>query len=278
MLAKRMPGILPPLTLEEMLETSIIASVAGHLQGQDVIKTRPFRDPHSSSSMPAIVGGGKTAKPGEVTLAHLGVLFLDELPEFNRNVLEALRQPVESGEVTIARVNSHVTYPARFQLIAAMNPCKCGYFGDPANACSKVPRCAEDYQSRISGPMLDRFDIKVDVMPVRTFDIDEEDTESSAVVAARVLGAREIQKLRYKESGVMLNSVADGELLNSTAKLDEESKALLKSAMEKFGLSMRGFNRVIRVARTIADLENVNDVRKHHIAEAIGFRFMKLKA
>lgn len=278
MLAKRLPGILPPLTLEEMLETSIIASVAGNLASNNIIRTRPFRDPHCSSSMPALVGGGKNAKPGEVTLAHLGVLFLDELPEFNRNALEALRQPIESGDVTIARVNSHITYPANFQLIAAMNPCKCGYFGDIANSCSKVPRCAEDYQSRISGPMLDRFDIKVDVLPVSVFDIEEENVERSEVIAKRVLAARDIQKERYKDSGVMLNSSADGELLNSTCVIDEESKALLKSAMDKFGLSMRGFNRVIRVARTIADLESSDSIKKQHIAEALNFRFMKLKA
>ena len=278
MLAKRLPGLLPPLTIEEMLETSIVASVAGLLTEQSVVKTRPFRDPHCSSSMPAMVGGGKTAKPGEVTLAHLGVLFLDELPEFNRNVLESLRQPIESGEVTIARVNSHVTYPARFQLIAAMNPCKCGYFGDIANSCSKIPRCAEDYQSRISGPMLDRFDIKVDVMPVNAFEIDEEDAESSAVVAKRVAKVRAMQRERYQGKGILVNASADGELLNKISKIDDESKALLKSAMEKFSLSMRGFNRVIRVARTIADLAGSENVTKDHISEALSFRMMKLKA
>lgn len=278
MLAKRLPGLLPPLTTKEMLKISMINSIAGQLHDGNVIRTRPFRDPHSSSSMPSIVGGGRDAKPGEVTLAHLGVLFLDELPEFSRNVLESLRQPLETGTITISRVNSHVTYPSRFQLIAAMNPCKCGYFGDAANACTKVPRCAEDYQSKISGPLLDRFDIRVDVPAIHSWELEsEEKSESSVTVAERVSKARTIQMKRYDESGISLNSYADGELLNNVTELDAESKELLKQSQEKFGLSMRGYNRVLRVARTIADLAGEEKIHKMHLAEALSYRVAKLK-
>lgn len=280
MLAKRLPGLLPPMTPEEMLEVSVIASVAGQLSEGAVLRTRPFREPHNSASMAAIVGGGRDAKAGEVTLAHQGVLFLDELPEFSRNVLESLRQPIESGNITIARVNSHITYPARFQLVAAMNPCKCGYFGDPANSCSKVPRCAEDYQSKISGPLFDRFDIRVDVPSVNAFDLELEPTpsESSSEVAKRVADARKIQENRYKDFGVKLNSHADGEVLQNSSMLNDETRELLKKSIDKFGLSMRGYNRVLRVARTIADLDRSEVVDKHHLAEALSYRVTKLFA
>jgi magnesium chelatase family protein len=278
MLAKRLPGLLPPLTTEEMLEVSMISSIAGQLHDGNIIRTRPFRDPHCSSSMPSIVGGGRDAKPGEVTLAHLGVLFLDELPEYNRNVLESLRQPLESGTITISRVNSHVTYPSRFQLIAAMNPCKCGYFGDPRNSCTKIPRCAEDYQSKISGPLLDRFDIRVDVLALSTLEMEEDNnSESSEIVAQRVATARTLQLERYKDLGISLNAYADGEILNKVTILDKESKELLLNSQDKFGLSMRGYNRVLRVARTIADLANSENISKIHIAEALSYRVAKLK-
>lgn len=278
MLARRLPGLLPELTSEEILEISIIASIAGQLNGRNIMNTRPFRDPHNSSSMPSIIGGGKTAKPGEVTLAHLGVLFLDELPEFPRQLLESLRQPIEAGTISIARVNSHVTYPARFQLIAAMNPCKCGYFGDINNSCTRAPGCAYEYQSRISGPLFDRFDLRVEMQAIKVFEIDEANNEPSSTVAKRVKLARDIQSKRYLGTNISLNSHADGELLYNQTILDENSKNLLKTAMEKFSLSMRGYNRILRVARTIADLEVCEQIMQKHIAEALNYRLIRIKA
>jgi len=280
MLAKRLPGLLPKLSTEEMLEASIISSVAGKLEEGTLTNTRPFRDPHSSASMAAIVGGGRDAKPGEVTLAHHGVLFMDELPEYSRNVLESLRQPVESGEITIARVNNHITYPSRFQLVAAMNPCRCGYFGDLESSCSKVPKCAEDYQSKISGPLLDRFDIRVDVQAVNVFEIAEstEETEKTETVAKRVTKARDIQEKRYAACNFSTNAHADGEQLYNLVNIEDDAKELLKSSVEKFKLSMRGYNRVLRVARTIADLAGAETVNKVHLSEAISYRITKLTA
>lgn len=279
MLAKRLSGILPPLSHEEMLEVSIIASIAGTFKDSGLITKRPYRDPHSSSSMAAMVGGGKNAKPGEITLAHLGVLFLDELPEYANNVLDSLRQPIEDGTVSIARVNNHITYPANFQFIAAMNPCKCGHFGDIMNACSKSPRCAEDYQSKISGPLFDRFDMMVDVPAQDIFSLDSaESGEASSSVAERVESARKIQSERYREQRFYLNSEADGEVLEKYTKLSAEALDILKRAVPKFGITMRGYNRILRVARTIADLANSEEIMHHHIAEALNFRITKLKA
>lgn len=273
MLAQRLAGLLPPMTPEEALEVSMIHSVAGQLDGGAVLRQRPFRDPHHSASTAALVGGGLRAKPGEISLAHRGVLFLDELPEFNRQSLEALRQPLETGRVVVARANTHATYPARFQLVAAMNPCKCGYLGDPQLACSKAPRCAEDYQGRISGPMFDRIDIHIDVPPVDPLDMSAPPPkENSATVAARVAKARAVQVARYKDHGMTSNAEADGELLEQVAAPDAEGRALLTQAAEKMRLSARGYHRILRVARTIADLDGSEGVKRMHIAEALSYR------
>lgn len=283
MLAKRLNTILPPLTREEQLQVSIIASIVGTLNTtKGLIQKRPFREPHSSSSMPAIVGGGKDAKPGEVTLAHNGVLFLDELPEFSKQVLESLRQPLEAKNITIARVNSHVTYPANFQLIAAMNPCRCGYFNDnPALKCRKAPICAEDYQKRISGPLLDRFDMHVHVAPVKPSEInmmssEKNESETSAQVLKRVIVARNIQAKRCEKLGVKMtiNAQLEGDLLKEVVGLDDTAQKLLYTAIERFNISMRGINRVLRVARTIADLQNSEDCTSTALAEALGYRWM----
>ncbi|MGB8273682.1 MAG: YifB family Mg chelatase-like AAA ATPase [Alphaproteobacteria bacterium] len=277
MLASRLPGLLPPLSAAEALEVSMIRSVAGELTGGLISRKRPFRDPHHSASLPALVGGGARARPGEVTLAHLGVLFLDELPEFARATLEALRQPVESGRVSVARVHSHVTYPARFQLVAAMNPCRCGYLDDPALACSRAPKCAVEYQSKISGPLFDRIDLHVEVPAVSANDLTlPPPAEGSAQVAARVAAARQRQLARYsdlaKDQTIRTNAEADGKLLERVAGPDEAGRALLAQAVEKMKLSARGYHRVLRVARTIADLEGVDKVRRTHVAEALSYR------
>ncbi len=275
LLASCLPGILPPLEPDEILEASMIASVAGKLQNGVLSTRRPFRDPHHSSSMAAMVGGGKRALPGEISLAHLGVLFLDELPEFPRAVLESLRQPLETGTITVARAQAHVTYPARFQLIAAMNPCRCGYITDPIRACSKAPRCAGEYQGRISGPFLDRIDISIDVPEVPTLHMLASPAgEASALVARRVAKARAIQKARYIEAGLDLrtNAQASGEALQRIASTDAEGSALLERATGQFRLSMRGLTRTLRIARTIADLDSADTVRARHIGEALTYR------
>ncbi len=275
MLASRLPGLIPELDVEEMLYVNIIASIAGNIADGKLQRMRPFRDPHHSCSMAAMVGGGRIVQPGEITLAHHGVLFLDELPEFSRNVLDALRQPIETGKVTVSRVNSHVTYPARFQLVAAMNPCRCGYLSDAERACNKAPRCGEDYQSRISGPLFDRMDIHIEVPAVNVLELERmTEGESSATVRERTLAARDIQKTRYKGTGIRTNAEADGELLRNTAELELPAKELLHQAAEKMRLSMRGYNRVLRVARTIGDLEEVTILEKRHIAEALTYRQM----
>lgn len=275
MLASCLPGILPPLDAQEILEVSMVASIAGKLTGGRLSKRRPFRDPHHSSSMAAMVGGGKRALPGEVSLAHNGVLFLDELPEFPAGVLESLRQPLETRSITVARVQAHVTYPARFQLIAAMNPCRCGFAADPARACNKVPRCAMEYQSKISGPLLDRIDLTIEMPEVPTLQmLSTPKGEASTVVAARVAEARARQLARYNEMklSIRTNAEASGDILTQTATPDAKGVALLAQATEKFRLSMRGYTRVLRVARTIADLENAEGVHASHIAEALSYR------
>ncbi|KMK68612.1 YifB family Mg chelatase-like AAA ATPase [Puniceibacterium sp. IMCC21224] len=279
MLAACLPGLLPPLTSIEALETSMIHSLAGLLKDGGISKIRPFRDPHHTASMAAIVGGGKRARPGEVSLAHNGVLFLDEFAEFPRTVLETLRQPIESGEIMVARANAHIRYPCRFMLIAAANPCKCGYLSDPARACSRAPICGEDYLGRISGPLMDRFDLRVEVPPVAFSDLDlPASGDSSATVAARVSAARAVQSHRFEgHAGMRTNADATGRKLDEIAQLDSESRDLLVRAAERLGLSARGYHRVLRVARTIADLDNAPDIERPHVAEALSYRLMSAK-
>lgn len=273
LLAQCLPGILPDLTPSEALEVSMVASVAGTMAGGRLIRTRPFRAPHHSASMAALVGGGLKVKPGEVSLAHLGVLFLDELPEFQRPVLDSLRQPLETGTVSVARANSHVTFPARVQLVAAMNPCRCGHLGDPALACSRAPRCAADYQAKVSGPLLDRIDLHIEVEPVSAADLILPGVgEDSATVAARVAAARDIQTQRYSDVGIRTNAEADGDALENHSAPDEAGKALLAQAAAAMRLTARGYTRVQRVARTIADLAGAQQVGRIHIAEALSYR------
>lgn len=274
MLAARLPTILPPLSAQEALETSMIHSLAGLLPDGGISRERPFREPHHTASMAAIVGGGKGAKPGEISLAHNGVLFMDEFPEFPRAVLETLRQPIETGDVVVARANAHIRYPARFLLVAAANPCKCGYMTDPARACARVPVCGDDYLGRISGPLMDRFDLRVDVPPVAYTDLDLPPSgDTSAAVAERVAAARTRQTLRFQgHATARVNADLEGGLLEETAAPDAEGRALLARVAERFGLSARGYHRVLRVARTIADLEASEEVRFAHIAEAVSFR------
>lgn len=274
MLAARLPGILPPLSAQEALETSMIHSLAGLLSEGGISRTRPFREPHHTASMAAIVGGGKGAKPGEISLAHNGVLFMDEFPEFPRTVLETLRQPIETGEIMIARANAHVRYPCRFLLVAAANPCKCGYMSDPARACAKVPVCGEDYLGRISGPLMDRFDLRVEVPPVAYTDLDlPASGDSSTTIAARVQAARVRQSTRFAQHpATRVNADMEGALLEEVAAPDPEGRALLAKVAERFGLSARGYHRVLRVARTIADLDGAAQVRLPHVAEAVSYR------
>lgn len=281
MLAQRLPSILPPLDSREMLDISMVASLAGELSNGQLSRRRPFRAPHHSASMAALVGGGLRAKPGEMALAHHGVLFLDELPEFQPRVLESLRQPMETGEAAVARVNYHVTYPARFQLVAAMNPCKCGFAGQPGHTCRLGSRCAADYQARISGPLLDRIDIQIELSAVKASDLTlPPPKEASADAALRVLTARQLQAQRFARLGradLRINAEADGSLLEEIARPDPPGLALLRDAAEVMKLSARGYHRVLRVARTLADLDRRDQIARIHIAEALSYR-QKLSA
>lgn len=278
MLAQRLPGILPPLDSAEILEVSMIASLAGQIADGKLTRRRPFRSPHHSASMAALVGGGLRARPGEVSLAHLGVLFLDELPEFSRQTLDSLRQPLETGQAVVARANAHVSYPARVQLVAAMNPCRCGHLADAALACSRAPKCGGDYQARLSGPLLDRIDLTLEVPAVSAEDLTAPPPrEGSADVAARVAAARELQRKRYAKAAlnghaIRTNAEADGELLEQVATPDAAGRDLLAQAAGTMHLTARGYHRVLRVARTLADLDGSDGVRRPHVAEALSYR------
>ncbi len=273
MLAARLPGLLPPLDAREALELSMVQSLAGELRDGAISRRRPFRAPHHSASMPALVGGGVRVKPGEVSLSHLGVLFLDELPEFQRVVLDSLRQPIETGEAVVARANAHVRFPARFQLVAAMNPCRCGHLSDPAQACGRAPKCAADYQARISGPLLDRIDIHVEVNRVSAQDLAlPPPAEGSAPVAARVAKARDIQRARFEGLKIRTNAEAEGELLDRIATPEPSGVKLLAEAAAALNLTARGYHRVLKVARTIADLAGSDTVARIHVAEALSYR------
>ncbi|MBE6458660.1 MAG: ATP-binding protein [Alphaproteobacteria bacterium] len=276
MLAARLSGILPPLTSDEALETSMIHSIAGELKNGQICFERPFRAPHHSASTPALIGGGRKAQPGDISLAHNGVLFLDELPEFNRPTLEALRQPLENGNVSISRVNAHTTYPARFQLIAAMNPCRCGHLGETALECKRAPLCAQEYQAKISGPLLDRIDIQIEVPAVSPWELaDVKKGESSAQIRSRVIEARNFQAERLKKLGInnfFSNSELKGSLLEEVATTDNEAQHLLITFAEQNKLSARAYHRTLRLARTIADLQKETKILKMHIAEALSYR------
>src|SRR6476646_1832653 len=277
MLAARLPTILPPLSPAELLEVSMIASIAGVIEGGALTNHRPFRSPHHSASMPALVGGGLRARPGEISLAHNGVLFLDEMPEFSAAVLDSLRQPLETGEVAIARVNHRITYPARFMLVAAMNPCRCGRASDPGFACKRGPntRCAAEYQARISGPLLDRIDLHIEVPAVTAADlILPPPSEGSREVAARVARARDIQTERSAAmglSGLRTNAQVSGPALEQVARADPAGMALLRDAADSMRLSARGYHRILRVARTLADLDAAESVGRVHLAEALSY-------
>ncbi|MBO6717072.1 MAG: ATP-binding protein [Rhizobiaceae bacterium] len=276
MLAQRLPSILPPLLPGELLEVSMVSSIAGELDEGKLSDRRPFRAPHHSASMAAMVGGGLRVRPGEVSLAHCGVLFLDEFPEFTPQVLDSLRQPLETGECMIARANHRVTYPARFQLVAAMNPCRCGMAGEPGHRCARGPRCQSDYQARISGPLMDRIDIRVDVPAVSASDlIRPGQSETSAAIAERVAGARARQRERAASLDLRpgtTNAHLGNRVIEEIARPDPAGARLLEDASEKLGFSARAYHRVLKVARTLADLDGAETVGRIHLAEAISYR------
>lgn len=279
MLAQRMPSILPDLSFEEALEVSKIHSIAGTLNKETpFVTSRPFRNPHHTISSIGLSGGGTVPKPGELSLSHNGVLFLDELPEFRRDALEVMRQPLEDGQVTISRVNATLTYPCNMMLIASMNPCKCGFLGDPNRNCTCTPHQINQYRSKISGPLLDRIDIQVEVASVEYDDLSStEKAESSSEIKKRVNKARQIQRKRYENYKIYSNSQLSAGMMNEFCKLDEESNNILKMAFERLGLSARAHSRILKVARTIADLEGAENILPSHIAEAIQYRNLDRK-
>lgn len=279
MLAKRMATILPPLTLEESLETTRIYSALGRLNSdQSLLTNRPFRSPHHTISDAGMVGGGKTPAPGEISLAHHGILFLDELPEFNRRSLEVLRQPLEEGAVTISRALQSTTFPARFVLVASMNPCPCGYLGDTKHPCKCYPAAIEKYMGKISGPLLDRIDLHIEVPSVPFQELTaSSDGTSSATMREQVNLAREKQSLRFGKSNFMLNSRMNSKQVRKFCVLNKESKSLLQIAMENLGLSARAHDRILRMARTIADLEQASEILAPHLIEAISYRSLDRK-
>ncbi len=278
MIARRIPTILPDLTFEEALEVTKIYSISGLLSSKKLIRSRPFRSPHHTSSRVSMAGGGSKPSPGEVSLAHYGVLFLDEIPEFPKNVIEVLRQPMEDGDISISRANGSFTFPAKFMMAASMNPCPCGYLGDPTHECSCSQGQIDKYLSKISGPLLNRIDIQVEVSPVKYEDLKDESTEeSSSEIKKRIVRAREIQQKRYAELGIITNSELSGKYVSKYCKIGRESEILLKDAFEKLGLSARAYNKILKVARTIADLDESHNIETKHIAEAIQYRSLDRK-
>lgn len=274
LIAKTIPSILPPLSFEEALEVTKIYSISGLLQGKSILRARPFRSPHHTTSHIGLVGGSANPKPGEISLAHRGVLFLDELPEFSRYVLEALRQPLEDGIVSISRARERVVFPSRFMLVAAANPCPCGYYGDDTKVCTCSASQVLKYQKKLSGPLLDRIDIHIDVPAVKVEKLveDEVDSESSSVVRKRVVKALTRQKSRFGSSKIIMNSEMSSQDLKSSLKIDEKAKEIMKNAMKSLSLSARSFNKVLKVSRTIADLESSEEVRSEHVLEALQYR------
>ncbi len=279
MMARRIPSILPDLNFEEALEITKIHSIAGELpKNTPIITTRPFRAPHHTVSGTSLVGGGRIPKPGEISLAHFGVLFLDELPEFNKNTLEVMRGPLEDGVVTISRVNATLTYPCDFMFVASMNPCPCGYYGSKDKECTCTPQMISKYMGKISGPLLDRIDIQIEVTPVKYKKLDsKENIETSKEIKKRVDRARKIQQERYKEENIYSNSGLTPKLIERYCKLDENGRKILQAAFEKLGLSARAYGRILKVARTIADLEQSENIEQRHIAEAIQYRSLDKK-
>ncbi len=279
MMARRIPSILPDLNFEEALEITKIHSIAGELpKNTPIITTRPFRSPHHTVSGTSLVGGGRIPKPGEISLAHFGVLFLDELPEFNKNTLEVMRGPLEDGVVTISRVNATLSYPCDFMFVASMNPCPCGYYGSKDKECTCTPQMISKYMGKISGPLLDRIDIQIEVTPVKYKKLDsQENIETSKEIKKRVDRARKIQQERYKEEKIYSNSGLTPKLIEKYCKLDENGRKILQAAFEKLGLSARAYGRILKVARTIADLEQSENIEQRHIAEAIQYRSLDKK-